>query len=233
MNSKRAAITALCVAVLPLMPKAAAVDIDVLAKSIDLEKGWKLDSISRGKKKDGKVVELPWALLKGPTGGEMVTIIVNEDETGGMIRTPETCCDSSHEYCLEGLPYWIKASRGVTIHSLHCKETTLLREGFLALEYTYITERDTGNLMAHGLVLFGDASVYVQHTSSSPITREISQYYGNDVMTYLGSVSAPGNLNRELTETTDQPAADQPASALKSKAEGNEKPKPESEGRSQ
>jgi hypothetical protein len=46
-----------------------------------------------------------------------------------------------------------------------------------ALEYTFIAEEENGpNRMAHGYALvFGDLSVYVQHTSLKPITDDLAQ----------------------------------------------------------
>lgn len=200
MSYSRVAILILTVGVC-LLPKAGAVDIDALVKAIELEKGWKVESVSHGKKKDGKLTELPWALLKGPKAGETVTIIVNERESGKVVQNIESCSDSAHEYCPEGRPIWRPSKNALTVHPLFCRTTTLLGELYQVLEYSFITERDVDeNLMAHGLVLFGDASVYVQHTSPLAITRDVSESYAHDLMRHLAEVSDARNLLREEDE---------------------------------
>jgi hypothetical protein len=78
--------------------------------------------------------------------------------------------------------------------------------GYETLQYSFVLERPpAGNLMAHGYVLFGDYTVFVQHTSARPITREVIDDTARRLMRQIVKTSSTNNLRMSKAPAKDWP----------------------------
>ncbi len=120
-------------------------------------------------------------------GDELLSFVLWEPNDSPTVNY----CDSTHELAPRGCPYWLeKVSGGFTngestTWGLRARITDMFV--YEALEYSMVTGTVgmPANTLGHGFVLFGDRTVFVQHSSSRAITPEFVHGVAASVMSEL------------------------------------------------
>ncbi|MDQ3624375.1 MAG: hypothetical protein M3463_18095, partial [Verrucomicrobiota bacterium] len=140
---------------------------------------WKLDKEGRG----GPSQQWAWVVFKNSDTGDLLSFAAHVLQPGEG-RELTSLSDTAHELLpgghysppadtMEHFTIW-KLRKSVTKFHVMNQGKDLSRE---TLEYTFVQEDKKGgsNRMAHGYAfIFDDVSVYVQHTSTRPITYELA-----------------------------------------------------------
>ena len=104
--------------------------------------------------------------------------------------------DTAHEVFPDGHNWWTQRDTNeMTVNNLRLYVGPI-DGGYETLQYSFVTECPArpGNFMAHGYVLFGDYTVFVQHTSAHPITRELIDSVAHTVMGRIVKTSSTNHL---------------------------------------
>ena len=146
----------------------------------DPGKNWRLRE--QGKCGDSSF-QWHWVILTNSETGDVLSYASHRFEPGER-RELIYLSDTAHEIFPAGYPAWGSGSKPNVIgtYSIRYRVTKLdwidsARKRNLsqkALEYSFVQEEERGtNRMAHGYALvFADVAVYIQHTSTKPITWE-------------------------------------------------------------
>ena len=160
-----------------------------------IRKSWKL--CEEGKSGDSPV-DWHWVVLTNAERDDVLSFAAHKLSTGekrqlgpkpDLIYLSDTAC----EIFPGGYPVWPSSAaqrfttypirNGVT--KLHLMDSIAKRDlSQEALEYSFVQEQESGtNRMAHGYALvFEDVSVYVQHTSTRPITWEFAHEMATELI---------------------------------------------------
>jgi hypothetical protein len=129
---------------------------------------------------------------------ELLSVLVRSEPSGK--EPPSTFfADSTREVFSNDGRYWATApnnepNNNAINYGIRLRVVAVA--GFEALEYSHVTEHlpPRENRLAHGYVLFGDHTVFLQHTSTRPIAPDVAENLAHDVMRRLQKVSSPANL---------------------------------------
>jgi hypothetical protein len=162
--------------------------------SISLPEGWR--ELERGTNTTQKPAE-HWVTFQKQTN-ELLSILV-QPHTGWRSTNTIHFADPAHEVFSNDGRYWGTRTNRVddsTAYNIRLRVVAVDR--FEALEYSYVLEPlpPRENRLAHGYVLFGDVTVFLQHTSTRPIPPDVAEGVAYSVMRQLEKVSAPKNLRR-------------------------------------
>jgi hypothetical protein len=185
--------TALLVVLLVANLSVAATKLDLPAVGrISWPNDWTLvDSGTRAPSKPEEETVYRIVLRKG--ANELLSFFIRSNVT---YRTEtQFYADTSHELMPDGRPWWQRSHDAPerTGWDLGTRVETV--DEYEALHYRFVLETKGGeNLLVQGYVLFGNAIVFLQHTSARPTTPELSDRIAYDVMRELAKSSDRKNL---------------------------------------
>jgi hypothetical protein len=160
---------------------------------ISLPEGWR--EMERGTNATQKPAEY-WVTFQKQTN-ELLSILIRP-EPGVRDTNTIHFADTAHEVFSNDGRYWGTAPTNSlndsTAYGIRLRIVAVDR--FEALEYSYVLEHlpPRENRLAHGYVLFGDVTVFLQHTSTRPIPPDVVESVASTVMRQLEKISAPKNL---------------------------------------
>jgi hypothetical protein len=158
-----------------------------------LSEGWR--EVERGTNTTQQPEEY-WVTFQRQTN-ELLSILIRP-EPGVRDTNTIHFADTAHEVFSNDGRYWGTASTNglndSTAYGIRLRVVAVDR--FEALEYSYVLEHlpPRENRLAHGYVLFGEVTVFLQHTSTRPIPPDVAEGVAHTVMRQLEKVSAPKNL---------------------------------------
>lgn len=143
-----------------------------------------------------------WVTFQKQTN-ELLTFLIRLEERPINTNTIQFA-DTAHEMFRKGY-YWYAHTNdpGENIaSSVRLRVDAVDR--FEALLYSYVAEDEPSGetRLAHGCVLFGEVTVFVQHTSTRPISLDVIDSVAFTVMRRLATISAPKHL-RPFHKRTD------------------------------
>ena len=144
-----------------------------------LDPEWEVQDDEKAVKPDSGL-PFHWIVFRNKKTGDLLSFAARPPETGNK-RSMEYWSDTALEIFPNGLPVWTQASNDPTNNATNNATNNVLSieasrsENHELLEYCFVTETSgRKNTMSQGRVcVFGKAIVFVQHTSTSPITSEI------------------------------------------------------------
>ena len=181
----RATILLFLTAWLAASPRVSGQELPFFGRLPDAEKNWKLRE--QGKYGDSSH-QFHWVVRTNVLTGDVLSFAAHPF-TPGEPRELSYLSDPAREIFPDGYPSFVA---GPVVGPQQSRTGHSIRNGVVkldwtdaaakqhrsheALEYTFVLEEERGtNRMAHGYALvFGDVAVYVQHTSTKPITGEIA-----------------------------------------------------------
>ncbi len=112
-----------------------------------------------------------WVVFRNKKTGDFLSFAARPPETG-VQRSMEYWSDTALEIFPNGRPVWTQGHIDLTNNVLSIEASS--SENHELLEYCFVTETSgRKNTMSHGRVCaFRKGIVFVQHTSTSPITSE-------------------------------------------------------------
>lgn len=136
-----------------------------------LDPGWEVQDDDKAVKPDSGL-PFHWIVFRNKKTGDLLSLAARSPETGNK-RSMEYWSDTALEIFPNGRPVWTQASNDATNNVLSIEAST--SENHELLEYCFVTEtsgrKDT---MSQGRVCaLRKGIVFVQHTSTSPITSEL------------------------------------------------------------
>ena len=163
-------------------PRLCGQELPFFGRLPDAGKNWKLRE--QGKYGDSSF-QWHWAVRTNVLTGDVLSFAAHPF-TPGEIRELIYLSDTAREIFPDGFPSFFAAPQhSRTGHSIRngvvkldlADSTAKQHRSHEALEYTFVLEEETGaNRMAHGYALvFDDVVVYLQHTSTRPITTEFAR----------------------------------------------------------
>jgi hypothetical protein len=161
--------------------------------SISLPDGWR--EIERGTNSTQQPPEY-WVTFQKQTN-ELLSILIRP-EPGERDTNTIHFADTAHEVFSNDGRYWGTTQTNSldesTAYNIRLRVVKVDR--FEALEYSYVLEHlpPRENRLAHGYVLFGDVTVFLQHTSTRAIPPDVIEGVAHTMMRQLEKVSSPKNL---------------------------------------
>jgi hypothetical protein len=138
-------------------------------------------------RRTGPNPKFSFTILQNTTTGDHLSFAVY-NQPGSELQT---LADSAHEIFPDGR---LASDEKFTIWSLRC--SIIDRRAQHVLEYSFVAKHKNSekDRLAHGYVMTGDRTVFVQHTSQRPITPELAQEISVKVLRRLVEKSNPPNL---------------------------------------
>lgn len=135
-----------------------------------LDPNWEILSDDQAGK-PGAGLPFHWVVFRNKKTGDLLSFAARPPETGDQ-RSMEYWSDTALEIFPNGRPVWTQGNIDLTNNVLSIEASS--SENHELLEYCFVTETSgRKNTMSHGRVcVFRKGIVFVQHTSTSPITSE-------------------------------------------------------------
>lgn len=196
-------------ACLAASPRVRGQELPFFGRLPDTGKNWKLRE--QGGYGDSSF-QWHWIVRTNVLTGDVLSFAAHRFEPG-EIRELIYLSDTAHEIFPDGYPSWVAGPQeSRTGHSIGNGVVKLewtdaaakQHRSHEALEYTFVLEEERGtNRMAHGYALvFGEVAVYVQHTSTKPITREIAHGMAMSLL-YQHSRQKPATVGPSTPKSTE------------------------------
>ena len=155
---------------LPLTATVSGQELRPLGVLPALDPNWEIQSDDQAGKPDAGL-PFHWVVFRDKKTGDLLSFAACPPETG-VQRSMEYWSDTALEIFPNGRPAWTQGHVGSTNNVLSIEASS--SENHELLEYCFVTETSgRKNTMSHGRVcVFQKGIVFVQHTSTSPMTSE-------------------------------------------------------------